>query len=269
MTGHTRQAATVCALRDGENGVEVLMCRRVSSARFMGGAWVFPGGAVDAADAAVGPELLAGVADDTMRPWVAAALRELAEEVQVWITDPPTILERPELPAGHGAVFAAAARAGRRLDGSGLVYFANWVTPAALPRRFDTRFFAVAVDAGVTPHPDPVELAGAEWLTPEDALARAASGEWHLPFPTVRTLQRLSGWRSAADAVEGLRQTDVVPIQPRLRVSDGGQVEIVVPGEDGFDDLSDEAPDAVALLAAAGSAASPETRPAVGGSDEG
>ena len=43
-----RQAATVIVLRGGAETLEVLLVRRNPQQRFMGGAWVFPGGAVDA-----------------------------------------------------------------------------------------------------------------------------------------------------------------------------------------------------------------------------
>ena len=44
----TRPAATVLLLRDGPQGVEVLMTRRSMAASFAPGAYVFPGGTVDA-----------------------------------------------------------------------------------------------------------------------------------------------------------------------------------------------------------------------------
>ena len=39
-----RQAATVIVLRGGAERLEVLLVQRTPKARFMGGAWVFPGG---------------------------------------------------------------------------------------------------------------------------------------------------------------------------------------------------------------------------------
>ncbi len=71
-----RQAATVIVLRGGDDALEVLLVRRTPHARFMGGAWVFPGGAVKAAE---------GDDDDAHR---VAALRELAEEAGIAIADP-------------------------------------------------------------------------------------------------------------------------------------------------------------------------------------
>ncbi len=66
-----RLAATVMLLRGGVNRLEVLLAKRTPAARFMGGAWVFPGGAVSAED---------GEGAAALR---AAAVRELAEEVGV------------------------------------------------------------------------------------------------------------------------------------------------------------------------------------------
>src|SRR6478672_13161701 len=70
-----RQAATVILLRGGAERLEVLLVRRTPEARFMGGVWVFPGGAVDAAE---------GDGDDAHR---AAAVRELREEAAITLDD--------------------------------------------------------------------------------------------------------------------------------------------------------------------------------------
>jgi 8-oxo-dGTP pyrophosphatase MutT (NUDIX family) len=70
-----RQAATVILLRGDEQDLEVLLVRRTPEARFMGGVWVFPGGAVDAGE---------GDGDEAHR---AAAVRELREEAAIELTD--------------------------------------------------------------------------------------------------------------------------------------------------------------------------------------
>ena len=74
-----RQAATVILLRGGESALEVLLVKRNEKARFMGGAWVFPGGAVDEEDG-----------DSAHR---AAAVRELSEEAGVVLPDPHALVE--------------------------------------------------------------------------------------------------------------------------------------------------------------------------------
>src|SRR5579859_5698339 len=70
-----RLAATVIVLRGGATGLEVLLVKRNPASRFMGGAWVFPGGAVDRTE---------GEGDVALR---AAAVRELAEEAGIELGD--------------------------------------------------------------------------------------------------------------------------------------------------------------------------------------
>jgi 8-oxo-dGTP pyrophosphatase MutT (NUDIX family) len=76
-----RQAATVILLRGGADDLEVLLVRRTPQARFMGGVWVFPGGAVDAEE---------GDGDEAHR---AAAIRELREEAAITLEDPAALVK--------------------------------------------------------------------------------------------------------------------------------------------------------------------------------
>jgi 8-oxo-dGTP pyrophosphatase MutT (NUDIX family) len=71
-----RQAASVILLRGDSEALEVLLVKRTPHARFMGGVWVFPGGAVDAQE---------GDGDEAHR---AAAIRELREEAAITLADP-------------------------------------------------------------------------------------------------------------------------------------------------------------------------------------
>ena len=82
-----RRASTICLVRDVDPP-EVLMVRRPETSRFMPGAWVFPGGVVDAADADPPPGF--GDAED----WEVAALREMIEETGIWLTT-DGVIERP------------------------------------------------------------------------------------------------------------------------------------------------------------------------------
>jgi 8-oxo-dGTP pyrophosphatase MutT (NUDIX family) len=76
-----RQAATVIVLRGGAEALEVLLVKRTPRARFMGGVWVFPGGAVDAAE---------GEGDAAHR---VAAVRELHEEAGIVVEDPASLVK--------------------------------------------------------------------------------------------------------------------------------------------------------------------------------
>jgi 8-oxo-dGTP pyrophosphatase MutT (NUDIX family) len=75
-----RQAATVILLREGDDALEVLLVQRNPAQRFMGGAWVFPGGAVDAHE---------GQGDLAHR---LAGVREVREEVEVELGDPASLV---------------------------------------------------------------------------------------------------------------------------------------------------------------------------------
>ncbi|MCL1692917.1 MAG: NUDIX hydrolase [Actinomycetia bacterium] len=194
--GSLREASTVCLVRDTEQGLEVLMARRTLSARFMGGAWVFPGGAVDGED-----DRGRGAAHDR---WLVAALRELVEET------------------------------GIRLDEQDLTYFANWITPAPLPIRFDTRFFAAVAAGDTDPVVDGDELIDARWMTPADVLTEAHSGAMLVAFPTRKILEYLGRFRTTDRLLIDLgAQPSVNPIQPRLAVG-ARTIEILMPGEPGF-----------------------------------
>jgi 8-oxo-dGTP pyrophosphatase MutT (NUDIX family) len=122
-----RLAATVILLRGGEQILEVLLVRRNPEARFMGGAWVFPGGAVDRQEGAGQPALK------------AAAIRELREEAGVELDDPARLVpfSRWITPAQVKTRFdtwfflaSAPANADPTPDGSEIVD-ARWMAPDA------------------------------------------------------------------------------------------------------------------------------------------
>lgn len=228
------------------------MVRRSSSARFMAGAWVFPGGVVDAADHE--EEALATIAglppDADIAPWMAAAFREVVEETGVWLVDPPLV----ELP-GADSVFSLARQRSRRFTAARAAYFANWITPTMVPVRFDARFFIVGIDERVVPQPDGQEIDAAEFVTPVEAMQRAEAGEWLVPFPTQRTLTQLQQFRSVDGAIDEWQHREVVAIQPRMRIGADGALAVVMPDDPGFNDLEDVEPDPDVLERAARAAA--------------
>src|SRR5437763_6102664 len=122
-----RPAATVIVLRGGEEALEVLLVQRNPEARFMGGAWVFPGGAVDREE---------GHGQDALR---AAAVREVAEEAGIALRRPADLIpfSRWITPAQVKTRFDTwfflaelPADAEPRVDGSEVIE-ARWYEPAA------------------------------------------------------------------------------------------------------------------------------------------
>lgn len=230
-----RSASTVCLLRSAPNGLEVLMVRRSSASAFVGGAYVFPGGAVDDADhSELARQAVSGIDDPEMFPWAAAALREAAEEAGVLVMSSPD----PALLGLHGAdLYGGLAASGATLDGARLAYLSNWVTPAGEPRRFDTRFFVAEVAPETGAEADGHEVTEATWVRPAGALERARARQWFMIPPTVLTLRTLERFATPGEAVAFARNQDLVPrIEPKLVVGADGAIQILMPGQHGYDD---------------------------------
>ena len=190
-----RQAASVILLRGGSQALELLLVKRTEHARFMGGAWVFPGGGVDFHE---------GEGDAAHR---RAAVRELAEEAGVNLTD---------------------------VTGATLVKFSRWITPPQLLIRFDTHFFLAAAPADAAVVVDGCECVDFRWCTPQTALDVHAAGEIQLVYPTIKHLEQLARFSSADALLAGVAGREVIAVQPRL-VGSGETARILLPGEPGYD----------------------------------
>lgn len=147
------------------------MVRRAREASFMGGAHVFPGGALDPDDSASGiGAVVRWSGDPAETAWRAAALRELAEEVGIVVA-----VDGVGHSAGStGALYRRLEAAGARLDADALVYVSNWVTPRGLPKRYDTRFYLLEVPADAVVRSDRTEVFDPVWATPRQVLTAAA-----------------------------------------------------------------------------------------------
>ncbi len=243
--GVPRPSATICLLRDGARGLEVMMGRRSATAKFMAKAWVFPGGRVDDVDLQRSVELVVGDNEAEQLPWILAALRETVEEAGIWLTDPP----RCEA-VGDRDVYDVLDAAGETFVAKAS-YFANWVTPADMPIRYDARFYATVVDGDLDPIPDGHEIDVSEWVRPADAILRATQHKWLVPFPTHVILERLAMAKTAVAFMEMAENESVDTVRPRIRIEEDGSLRVVMPGEPGFDELPEEGSDAVTLAAAA------------------
>ena len=166
---HLPLAGTAVLLRDGTDGVEVLMIERPDRGSFAG-AWVFPGGGLEESDRMPGAELV----DDARR----AAARETAEEV------------------------------GLAIDPDELVTLSRWTPPTAppagAPKRIRTWFYVgAASDAELTP--SAAEVVTAAWVQPGAVLARHGRGEIRLYPPTWVTLHGLTAHGDVASALQAAR----------------------------------------------------------------
>ena len=200
-----RPAATVLLLRDTPEGTEVLMTRRSATASFAPGAFVFPGGAIDAGDAGAHDIAARRPAQDDLRLTQAiAAIRESFEELGILLARHAdgSALDAQDLAAldRHRSLPEQCREHGLLLAADQVVVLAHWITDRDLPRRFDVPFLAARVPAGQSPVADGTEQFEPVWVRPADALARHAAGTFFMVFPTLRTLERLAKFPSV-DAV--------------------------------------------------------------------
>ncbi|MEO0668470.1 MAG: NUDIX hydrolase [Pseudomonadota bacterium] len=216
-----RDAATVIVLRDTDTTPRILMGQRGAKAAFMPNKFVFPGGAVDAGDAAVplGSAVAAACAarleaDSTpgLGPALAAAaVRELFEETGQILGTPG---HWPEPPADWQA-FAAT---GHLPHAAPLRFAFRALTPPGRPRRFDARFFVVAAEALVS-DPDDFSAASDE-LSHLQWVDLAEARQFDMPFITEVVLSEVQAQLNGApplDSVPYFRNDDEESLFLRLR----------------------------------------------------
>ena len=217
-----RDASTVIVLRDRDSAPQILMGQRGANAAFMPNKVVFPGGAVDQADAEIplasqiNPACATRLAEqspaDRAHALAAAAIRELWEETGqilgqagTWSVDPhpdwASFADRGFVPVAHPLQFVFRA-----------------ITPPGRPRRFDARFFLVDAD-DLASDPDDFsaaceELSHLQWVPLKDVR------DFDLPFITEVVLAEIAGRvtdRQAPKSVPFFRNDDEQSLFLRLR----------------------------------------------------
>jgi 8-oxo-dGTP pyrophosphatase MutT (NUDIX family) len=248
-----RDAATVMLLRPGQAGLEVYMLRRHVTMAFAPGAYVFPGGSVDARDADeqvawAGPDAaewgqIFDAPPSLARTLVCAAVRETFEESGVLLAGESADsvvadTTSDEWEADRLALLDRSVSLAEQLGRRGLVLRADllrpwsrWITPVVEPRRFDTRFFAAALPAGQRTRDVSGEASEVAWVRPAEALQAGKRGEIRLFPPTAVTLSELADCGAVDTALSGPRQ--VAPIIPEVQLREGA-VWLTVPGLVGY-----------------------------------
>ena len=191
-------AATVVLIRDGRDGLEVLLARRSSELAFHGGAWVFPGGRIDPDDYADAP-------DDVVAAARRAASREAKEE------------------------------AGVDVDATKLLHISNWTTPEISPTRFATWFFVGEV-AGGDAVADGIESDQLQWFRPDEAFAARDAGNIELAPPQYVTLLWLQSHTNVDDVLLEARTVDPIDFTPRFHFVDGDGAVCVYADDVAYDD---------------------------------
>lgn len=223
-----KPAATVVLIRDGAVGVEAFLMRRDNAMAFAGGMTVFPGGGVDSRDMHadvpwLGPDVdwwahQFGVTPELASALVCAAARETFEECGVLFagTSENSIVEdaavyhqaRKDLSDKTLSFAEFLQREGLQLRADLLRPWANWITPEAEPRRYDTFFFVAALPAGQDADGNNTEAVASGWQTPRPRSRPSPSGaascfrppgrSWTPSPRRARRLPRCWGWHAAS-----------------------------------------------------------------------
>lgn len=258
-----RDAATVMLVRDGASGLEVCMQRRNLNSDFVGGAYVFPGGAVDPGD--ISPEVeevcigrtdaqasvQLGIEAGGLAFWVAA-VRECFEEAGVLLAvdangevvslaDEATADRfadwRHKINHGEATLVEICEAEGLQVMAGDIYYFAHWITPEGPTRRYDTRFFVAAAPPDQRPVHDDRETIATIWINPTEALEMHKRHELEMIFPTIRNLEAISRFGTAQELLDAAAViSEVETILPRI-VEDAHGMRIILPGDPGYDDL--------------------------------
>jgi glyoxylase-like metal-dependent hydrolase (beta-lactamase superfamily II)/8-oxo-dGTP pyrophosphatase MutT (NUDIX family) len=238
-----RPAATLVVVRDAPAGIEVLLLLRAERGDHNSGAWVFPGGLVDAADRDA-HACCSGLDDATASArlhlpqggldYHLAALRECFEECGLLFADDAEGVPlgadavarlqpwRMPLHRGEQTLAAFCADNALRFAVDRLAYLSHWLTPLGRAKRFDARFFIAEAPAGQAALHDGVEMTAHRWIRPADALAQGDALK--LMGPTRATLQTLAGFDSARAAMAWARSPREVPrIFPRIGLGAQGE----------------------------------------------
>ena len=239
-----RDAATVMLLRPAAAGLQVYMLRRRPSMAFAPGAYVFPGGSVDASDddgeiAWAGPDAsewgrLLDAPAPLARALVCAAVRETFEESGVLLAGPADpgaerVLaaagddeweaDRRALLAGSFTLAELLRRRRLVLRSDLLRPWARWITPVTEERRYDTRFFAAALPAGQHARDVGGEADETAWMEPSAALAAAKRREIALMPPTAVTLGELRACGDVPAALAARRR--ITALIPEVYLANG------------------------------------------------
>lgn len=238
-----RPAATILLLRDSDAGPEVFMVVRHHQIEFAAGALVFPGGRVEEDDKAIAGRIAPDMPHGHFR---IAGIRETFEECGVLLAHDDTgrlvTADRLlQIDAAHRQALAEGKKpftevlAAERLSPipHAMLPFAHWITPADLPKRFDTHFFLAEAPPEQLAAHDGGEAVDSVWINPAQALEEAAAGTRTLLFPTRKNLEKLAHFGSVAAAMAAARKTPVVSVQPEIVTIDGQRM-LMIPEAAGY-----------------------------------
>lgn len=246
MVAKPHDAVTVILVRDeGRKPFEVFLMRRHKNLKFMGGAYVFPGGGLDEEDCNTGLGAYArglsaeeakrklnepDISGETALGLFFAAVRETFEEAGILIAASPEAGElnfndteaynrfdkyRKKIYTQEMSLKDLAQKENLLFRFDLLMPYAHWITPEFRDKRFDTRFLLAQMPRMQKPIHDSIEMTESLWLTPEEALEQKESKKILLMPPTLKTIQELSQFSSIDQLFAVISSRRIQPILPQ------------------------------------------------------
>lgn len=240
-----RDAATVVMLRDSALGLEVFLVKRHGLSDVLGGAYVFPGGKLDAADLLLAAHVDQSMADmhsalgepdtppATASGLYVAALREAFEESGILFASDALAAQAAARQARQQPFNAWVQERSMTLQTRQLVPWTRWITPrmpSVSSKRFDTRFFVAEVPADQTARHDDFETTASAWLQPKVALQQYWNRQIELAPPQIMSLAHLSRHASVGSVLQEARQRTPPLILPES-YDESGERLICYPGD--------------------------------------
>ena len=241
-----KDSATVILVRqEHRKTLEVFLARRHVRQSFMAGAFVFPGGKLEAADAdfALTKLILAKedfhphslLQDNALTKKMAlsffiCAIRETFEETGVLfalkssghsidfgnaIIKSRFAAYRQLLNLGNITLPEIARQEELILMPALLIPYSHWITPEIVPKRFSTRFFLAELPQGQSATTDSDELTSSLWVTPHDALQMHTAGKITLMPPTLKTIEEMAKFIRLDELFTAARNRSIYPIMPQ------------------------------------------------------
>ena len=241
-------AATVLLVRDNNEIIEVFMLKRASQTNF-GGAWVFPGGKLDADDRLKDIEDICFGLDDKdaskklntqeggIHYWIAC-IRECFEESGILLAyrtngelvsytsdDESKLIKgyRKKLLNGENVFLDMMKELNMQLATDQLAYISHWVTPEIEKKRYNTRFFIAKSPAQKADH-DGYEGVDSKWVNPEQALKEMKQGKFPIIMPTIKSLEFVGKYKTTNEILELNKKNtykNIPTIEPKFIIENG------------------------------------------------
>jgi len=241
-------AATVLVVRDNNEQIEVFMLKRASRTNF-GGAWVFPGGKLDADDRLKDIEDICFGLDDKeaskklntkeggIHYWIAC-IRECFEESGILLAyrkngelvshtsdDESKLIKehRKKLLKGEHVFLDMMKKLNMQLATDQLAYISHWVTPEIEKKRYNTRFFIAKSPAQKADH-DGYEGVDSKWVNPKQALQDMKQGKFPIIMPTIKSLEFVAKYKTTKDLLELNKKNtykNIPTIEPKFIIENG------------------------------------------------